>query len=295
MAGFGQRSDLAGSVAPLSGDPRPFVAATVGPLVEAAHCHARQALVAIARIGCPCVQWSVTTPGMRPRDLDGTARRGVVSELRRLELHCTGVDAWIPPGHFLDRATVDRAIGAVEQAILLASDLAGSREGFGGRSMPVVSLLVPTEKEAGEGVAGSELSQALAVLRAKAEHAGVTLADHALPSRAGVTVGIDPAAALATGGDPVALVVAAGRRLVTARLVDCFRSGLRGPILEPGEARLDVEAYRVALSVVGYEGPLVVDGRQWRDPLGGLQVTVDRLTGGTLRRREHLVPEAGGE
>jgi sugar phosphate isomerase/epimerase len=265
-------------------DPRPFVAATIGPIVEAradaGPNGAREALAALARIGCPCVQWSVTTPGLRPRELDGTARRGILTELKRLELRCSGVDAWIPPGHLLDRSTIDRAIGAIEQAILLASDLAGTSD----RMRPVVAVLVPTEREAGEGTAASELNQAIGALAARAERAGVVLADHALPPRPQLPVGIDPAAALAAGLDPVAQVIAAGPRLASARLVDCFRSGLRGPVLEPGESRLDVSAYRVAMSVVGFDGPLIVDSRQWRDPLGGVRVTIDRLTGGTLRR-----------
>ncbi len=303
MDGVRQRSDLMGLIAPRGGDPRPFVAATIGPLIEAARQDPRAALAAIARIGCPCVQWSVTTPSLRPRELDGTARRGIVSELRRLELRCTGVDAWIPPGHLLDRATIDRAIGAIEQAIQLASDLAVGRDGARDRAMPVVSVLLPTEKEVGDGgtrvdppsKSASELAEAIAVLRAKADRAGVALADHALPPRAALSVGIDPAAVLAVGGDPAAQIVAAGARLATARLVDCFRSGLRGPVLEPGESRLDLEGYLVALSIVGYDGPLVVDARQWRDPLGGLQLTIDRLTGGTLRRPTADAGRAGGE
>jgi sugar phosphate isomerase/epimerase len=155
------------------------VAATIGPIVEAradaGPNGAREALAALARIGCPCVQWSVTTPGLRPRELDGTARRGILTELKRLELRCSGVDAWIPPGHLLDRSTIDRAIGAIEQAILLASDLAGTSD----RMRPVVAVLVPTEREAGEGTAASELNQAIGALAARAERAGVVLADHA--------------------------------------------------------------------------------------------------------------------
>jgi sugar phosphate isomerase/epimerase len=278
------------AVARESGDPRPRLAATVGSLVEAGHAAPRDALAALSHQGYAFVQWSATTPGMRPRDLDSSARRGLLSELRRLELRCAGVDAWVPPGHFLDPTTIDRAVTALEQSVRFAADLA-----MPGDRRPTVSLLVPTESEvAAQTAIAAQVREALAHIASLAEHEGVAVADHSLepcvigtagPSgnSSGFGVGIDPASLIAAGRDPAAAVLKAGASLASARLVDCFRSGLRGPILEPGESRLDVTAYRVAIELSVFDRPLVVDARQWRDPLGGLIATLERWTGRQLR------------
>ncbi len=264
-----------------SGDPRPRLAATVGSLVEAGAA-ARDAMIAVAREGYAAVQWSATTPSMRPRELDGSARRGLVGELRRLELRCAGVDAWIPPGHLLDATTIERAVSAVEQSIRFAAELTAP-----GEPRPAVSLLLPTETElAARAALAPQVREAFAHLAALAEREGVALADHSMEPivGSGLGVGVDPAAHLAAGRDPSLALLQAGASLASARLVDCFRSGLRGPILEPGEARLDVTAYRVAVELSGLRRPLVVDARQWRDPLAGLIASIERWSGGSLRR-----------
>jgi hypothetical protein len=123
------RIDAAGS--PQSGatsDPRPRCAATLGPVAasfgavhgpgEAAPTAAdvQAAVERLAAIGLRGVQWPGTTPTLRPRDLDGGARRGVRSVLDRLELVFTGIDLWIAPAHYLDRERIDRAVGAVDLA-----------------------------------------------------------------------------------------------------------------------------------------------------------------------------------
>ncbi|MBL9118612.1 MAG: sugar phosphate isomerase/epimerase [Phycisphaerae bacterium] len=272
----------------VTGDPRPRLAVTLAPLVESATANspgnAQDALGAIARMGYPAVQWSATSPGLRPRDLDASARRGIVSSMRRLELTCSGVDAWIPPGHLLDPATIDRAVGAIELAVRLAADLAlGPSLSASDRLLrPHVSLLLPSETEFAERPAvASQAKDALDGLASLAARLGVVIADHALDAmqrttRDGFGVGIDPALWVAAGRDPSAAATTAAGHLAAARLVDSFRSGMRGPILEPGESRLDVTAYRVALDLIGFRSPLVVDARQWRDPLAGVETTIRR-------------------
>ena len=64
-------------------------------------------------------------------------------------------------------------------------------------------------------------------------------------------------------------------RLVSARLCDLLRSGLRGPIGDPQEGRLDVAAYRAALAGSAYRRSVVVDLRQWPDPWAGLERTAE--------------------
>jgi sugar phosphate isomerase/epimerase len=269
-------------------DARPRLAATVGPLVEsgAGALTIHDALRALAKLGYSAVQWPVTVPTLRPRDFDATARRGLASTLHRMELTLSGVDAWIPPGHLLDPTTVDRAVEAIIAAVRFAAELVGPRG-----ERPNVSVLLPAPPTSEEGKMGNRiaLGDAVAHIALVAEREGVLLADHsplALGPNGGgesswprVRMGVDPALLIAAGRDPAAEVTRFGPKLAAARLVDCFRSGLRGPIGESGESRLDVMAYRVALDLAEFRAPLTVDARQWRDPLGGLERTMERWAG----------------
>ncbi len=244
------------------------------------------ALETLARMGFRAVQWPGTTPSLRPRDLDNSARRGLRGQLQRLELGCSGVDLWIPPGQFLDATNIDRAVAAVEQAVRFAADLA--IPGTEAEERPVVSVLLPTEAERiASPTMGMQLIAAIEHLAVIAEREGIAIADHAIGRMviAGLRIGVDPAAALATSKDPAAMVLAGGSGVATARLVDLFRSGLRGPILEPGESRLDVTAYRVALELVGYRREVIIDARQWRDPMGGLRSSLERWAGRPIGAR----------
>lgn len=231
-------------------DPR--LAPTLAPLETPPQAAFRR----LASLGFRRVQLSATQAGLRPRELDGSARRDLVVTLRRREIEVGGVDLWIPPSHFGEAARVDRAVAAVVEAIRLAADL--------GRCP--VSLELPAGEEA-EGV--------IASLRDTAMHHGVALADHAVPARVreGVGLGIDPVAWLADGADPVEGVVTAEDRLVSARLCDLVRGGLRGAVGEDG-GRLDLAAYRAALTMRG-EAAVVVDARQWADPWHGVRRTAE--------------------
>jgi sugar phosphate isomerase/epimerase len=228
---------------------------TLAPLVEDDSGSAIKAtLDRIAAIGVRHVQVAATMPGLRPRDLDRTGRRDFASSLRRRELTLSGLDAWIPAEHFEDPARADRAATTISDIISLAADL----------DRVPVSMVLPAVEEI-----------AVAIIE-QAQRAGVEIADHSIPlsARSGVGHGIDPAAWLSHNKDPVAAVHAAGSRLVGARLVDLFRSGLRGPAGSPHEGRLDVDDYKIALSVNGYRRPVVIDARQWNDAWSGIEQSI---------------------
>jgi len=87
---------------------------------------------------------------------------------------------------------------------------------------------------------------------------------------------VDCAAVLAAEGRPEEVIARLGSRLGGVRLVDLLRSGLRGPILEPRESRLDALSVRLALEVSGFQGLPVIDARQWHDPRGGIAQSVAR-------------------
>ena len=235
--------------------PQLPLAPTLGPLTE----EPRAALEQLADMGFRYVQLSATQRGLRPRELGRSARRDLLVRLRRLQMRISGLDLWIPAEHFLDPAHVDRAVDAVGATLQLASDL---------ERCPVsLELPHPDDDAALESVIDAISQQALRV--------GVHVANHSGPNTAldHFGIGIDPAAQLSRNEDPAEAVTSSADRLVSARLCDLLTSGMRGPIGEAQGARLDVLSYRVALSVCGYDRPVVVDARQWTQPWPGLAQT----------------------
>lgn len=225
------------------------LAPTLAPLQVAP----AEAFRRLAALGFRRVQLAATQPGFRPRELDRSARRDLGATLRRREMTVAGIDLWIPPAHFLDPARVDRAVAATIETLKLAADL----------DRCPVCLELP---EDGTG------DEVIATMRDAALHEGIALADHAVPpaERPGIGVGVDPVAWMADGRDPVEAVAMAGERLVSARVGDLLRGGLRGPLGGDG-GRLDVAAYHTALALRAV--PVVIDARQWADPWAGLERT----------------------
>ncbi|MCC6908525.1 MAG: hypothetical protein IT430_11325 [Phycisphaerales bacterium] len=205
----------------------------------------RAALQHIAQSGFRHVQLSAALPGMRPRDLDRSARRDLLARLRRIELTVAGIDLWVPVEHYTLPEHADRAAAAVLEAIELAADL--------GR--------VPLSIRLPDGV-GEEIVSAW---RSRGETCGVIIADHAPQPNALLGSGIDPAALLAAGLDPVALTSRAAN-LVAARFSD-YRDESR---TTPGAGRLDVLAYQVALVSRSFEAPVALDLRRVADPMSAL-------------------------
>ncbi|HYE03360.1 MAG TPA: TIM barrel protein [Phycisphaerales bacterium] len=221
-----------------------------------------------ARAGFRAVQLDATAPDTRPRDLDRSGRRDLAALLRRHDLVLSGIDLWIPPGHFADPARIDRAVSAATAALQVAADVASLVRGHGVASSRrtesglMVAVTLPPEPPAA----------VRAALIDAAERVGVRLADHAYPQPAspGVSgdrspwlgVGIDPAALLLTGADPAGAAARAGDALAGARLTDAAPPRPRVAPGAPG-GRLDIQAYIVALLAARYPGHAVLD-------LGGL-------------------------
>ncbi|MBT8485722.1 MAG: hypothetical protein HKO59_02370 [Phycisphaerales bacterium] len=202
------------------------------------------------------VQLDATRPGLRPRELDRSARRDLSATLARHGLTVAGLDLWIPPAHFAEPGRVDRAVASVDAALDLAADL--------GR--PPVSVVLPPAGDATESVT--------LTLAGMAERRGVTLADHAVrvdadPGPPPAGVGIDPPAWLAQGADPIAAVTRWGEKCGVARLCDLLSTGGRGP-LGHADGQLDLLAYRVALETSSFAGPFVIDPRGWTNPWADL-------------------------
>ncbi|MCI0675246.1 MAG: hypothetical protein L0Y42_05645 [Phycisphaerales bacterium] len=240
----------------------PPLAPTLAPLLDG-DTPPRAAFDRLRLMEFRSVQLSATHPGLRPRELDKSARRDLLATLRRNDLDPSGIDLWIPSADFDDAKKADRALSAVLNAIELAVDM---RAGSGGQPL-TISLLLPTNPNAAQSIVDH------------AQHYGVRLADHSIPAlqRDGVGVGIDPVAWLLEGTKPDEAVTAASSRLLSARLSDVLPTGMRGPLSDraPGVGKLDALAYKVALSVSGYRRAVVADARQWLDPWRGIESTRD--------------------
>jgi sugar phosphate isomerase/epimerase len=222
----------------------------------------RQGLAVASRLGFRSVCLSAAQPGLRPRELDRSARRGLLGELRRLELDCSCIDLLLPREHYQQPQHVDRALSATVQAIELAADL-GARSIF---------LRLPPVTDAEEP---DELTRELAAV---ASASPVRVCDTTLDGpgmtahRSGwelpVDVGMDTAAWLSEGRDPLAGIVELGPRLAGVRLVDLDGNGSRVPLVLG--RRLDLDSIRTGLETGGFEGAVVLDASGWQDPVNGL-------------------------
>lgn len=216
----------------------------------------RHALEWAADLGFRRVQLDATAAGVRPRELDRSARRDLASLLRRLELAPCGIDLLIPPGDFADPARVERALAALGGAVDLAADL-GALAGDGAARRVCVAL--PRDAAV----------ETLDAIRARASARGTVVADLAAPApdigKEGdpIAPGLDPASILLAGGDPAADALRAAGRIAAARLSDADGAA-RVPHGSRG-SRLDRIAYLAALDAAGYRGPVVLDLRGLRD------------------------------
>ncbi len=205
----------------------------------------RRAIDWALSVGTKAVQLDAALPGLRPRELDQSARRDLAAVLRRAGAACSGLDLWIPEPHFTDPAQQNRAVDAIEDAASLAADLRrlGAIDG-----LPAVSIRTHAETP-------SHLTDRLA---RTADHLGAALADHRWP-RDGTTlpVGIDPASLLMSGHDPATTVARLASPPAAARLSDASALGR----CVPGAGSLRIDDYEVALSVARYAGWLVIDLR----------------------------------
>lgn len=212
-----------------------------------------RAQLALAQsIGATGVVLNAATPGLRPRELDRSARRDLAATLRRHGLELSGVDLLVPPEHFTSAAHQDRAVSATLAAIELAGEIAGP----GGR----VVCVTLAEKIAPDIAASIEQ---------RASHHGVRVGDlswraDVAPRGPSLGVAIDPAAVIMGGGEPSAESFRLGAGVVMRRLSDASSAG-RVPV---GSGRLDVLAYAAACAVAG-QSRVVLDVRSVREPREG--------------------------
>jgi len=203
----------------------------------------RERLETAHALGARAVVLDVTLPGLRPRELDRSARRGLFALLRRLELRLDGVDLPIPPAHFTDPARQDRAISVVAETAVFLAEASSLAE-----TTRIVHLAAPDPHAA---AAAAETDTFLTAPSAEA------LPPPYLPA-------LDLAELAAGPNDPLE-VIAATPGLGALRLADS-RAGSRCPL---GEGALDVGAVYAVVSTTAPGASLVIDPRQLPDARAG--------------------------
>ncbi len=214
------------AITPLQGSPR--------ERLETAHA-----------LGARAVVLDVALPGLRPRELDRSARRGLFALLRRLELRLDGADLPIPPAHFTDPARQDRALSVVAATCALLAEAAGLAE-----TTKIIHLAAPDPHAA---AAAAEADVALTAPAAE------DLPPPFLPA-------LDLAELAAGPSDPLA-TLAATPGLGAVRLADS-RAGARCAL---GEGGLDVGAVYAVLTTTAPGASLVIDPRQLPDARAGAE------------------------
>lgn len=217
------------SIASISSDPRESISL---------------ASALMSSLGEPRVHLDATFPGLRPRELDRSARRDLASILKRAGVLATGIDLFLPPAHLADASHVDRAVQAILDAVELISDLAA----LGSIDAGVLCLALPPRP----------LANAMQAIASAALERSLAIADFSLAAPpdipASIARGVDCAQAIAAGHDPATLVA---RGVAAIRLCD-WDGSKRVPI---GKGRLDVQSTVASASVAAPAAPVVVDLR----------------------------------
>ncbi len=220
----------------------------------------RERIAWARKLGFTAIQLDLTAPGMRPRQLDRSARRDLAALLNRSQLTLSGFDLWIPPTHFTSPAHQDRAVQAVQQALDLAADLTARPS----TNPMTISLSLPSPCD----------DQILRALGSLAQHQGIVLADHAWSMRdeliEGIEPGIDPALILIKGDDPIKTLFAFDNPPASARLSDACDSGRI--TLDDQQAQLDLQLYAATLTTISYTRPVVLDVRMVSNPAHAAKV-----------------------
>lgn len=208
----------------------------------------RQRIETARALGARAVLLDASLPGVRPRELDRSARRGLCALLRRMELRLDGAELPIPAPHFADPATQDRALAAVAETSAFLAEAAALAE-----TTRLLHLAAPDPQAAA----------------AAAPH-DITLTAPAQPDLPQpYSAALDLGAVVLAGSDPVA-AVGATPKLGAIRLTDA-RNGARCAL---GHGDVDVFALHAAAATVAPEASLIIDTTNLPDARAAAEQTL---------------------
>ena len=210
-------------------------------------CPPRQVIEWAAGAGFRAIMLDSARVGVRPRDLDRSARRGLASLLRRLELRLAGAELWIPSEHYASPTNSERAVAAALSSIDMLAELAALIE-----ADRTLTLTLPAD--------GAD--EAISVIAQAAHRAEIRIANAAWPWRqpsddAPIGVALDPRAITRSGEDPIAIASSCQQPPDAARWAFTSR--------RPEEV-IDPLGYASALSTAGFRGDVALDLRDAIDP-----------------------------
>jgi hypothetical protein len=225
---------------------------------------------AAALAGIPALHLDATLPGIRPRELDRSARRDLVAIAKRHNLSLTGCDLFIPPAHFTSPQHQQRAADAVRQAITFAAEL---------RALGASSAFVCIETAASAPKPTQPTIDPAALLIDLASHArdhGVTLCD-CTSDTSPLARGLDLAAILARSEDPAAAILSA--QPACLRLADwndrarvTFGEGRAHPASIVASASVAAPA---TLGILDFRGVRLGDAKAFREAVAAAASCLD--------------------
>ena len=210
-------------------------------------CPPRQVIEWAAGAGFRAIMLDSARAGIRPRDLDRSARRGLASLLRRLELRLAGAELWIPSEHYASPTNSERAVAGVLSSIDLLAELAA---------------LIETDRTLTLTLPADGADEAISVIAQAAHRAEIRIANAAWPGRktsdeSPIGVCLDPRTIARNDDDPVAITTACHEPPDAARWP--FSTSRPEEVIDP-------LGYASALSIVGFRGDVALDLRDAIDP-----------------------------
>lgn len=244
----------------------------IGVLLDHYFMPIRQAAAEAARAGFDGVQFYTTTGELAPENLSRTGQRELLTMLAGHGLTLSALCADLGGPRFGDSATLDERITRTCRIIEQAGQL----------HAPVVTAHVGTVSANADDPARKLIEQAVDVIGAAADRAGVVFAIETGQEEPTVLAGLlakfnnpalgvnyDPANLLMNGFDPLAGVAVLTDQIRYVHAKDATRGSTGGGGREAplGRGEVDYPAFVAALAAAGYSGWQTVERKYSQSPV----------------------------
>ena len=228
------------------------------------------------------IEFGVGDGDLSPKNLTPSGRRHVSRFVEGLGLSIVSLVADFPGKRFTDPLSVDGRVTSTQDIIDLASDLRVGvvTTSLGATAHPETGepapLVVQALRALGEHADARGVLLAVRPTSDNAERTASLLAEVACPA---VIVGLDPAAQVMAGHNPLALIELAGGRIPIMHVRDGVvgHSERGGHETRLGDGDVDMIGVLAAMQEADFRGPYIVRRCQSDTPVDDLQVGHDRL------------------